>query len=304
VPPAPAKKPATPRLHFIYGTSLGPIAKARSAALDTLCPAEWRGQNVTEYEPAGTRALTLNDIGNALMEELSTPTLLADQRRVVVVKGLKDFFGETTPRGKGAKKPAANAPVAMSERFRQFLEGPFKEVEHALILVAEENEDKGMKVDAETPLVAWLLRNAATQVFRDPPTRFAFEQALYDRDSVKAIALFREWLSPDTRSAVWGAMVGAVRLMLQVKVREQSAAARQEPESFFPRGRGSISSAHSFVVGKAEAGARRYTLGELARAHAALLSVHDAFFPPRRPDVYVPDLESTVEAFILRLCAR
>lgn len=296
------------RVFFVYGADAAKVSRVRRELVARLVPAEERDQNFTEIESPATGMLSLDAVGSRLMEELSTPAFFPDQRRVVLIGALKELFGGAGAGGrkKAAPKPKKGAKPAPTkragdERLIEFLEGSFRESKSALIIAAEEDDDKQRKVDAKKPLPAWLINNAVVVACLEPPARFEFEQALYDRHLARAVALYRDWINPDTRANVLSAISNAVRMMLQVKARDSSQEARRSPAEYFPAGRGSIATAHRFVIQKAEGGARNYSLGELVRAHARLLELNDAFYPPKGA-TFVPELNSAVEGYLLRLC--
>lgn len=326
------KFPPDARLFFLYGGDLGKLSAARRELLSRLVPADERDSLLVEIEPAANRLTPLDQIASRIMEELGTPAFFPGQRRVVVVTGIQDIVGgggggrRKKPAKKASKskkaaakqEPDAPPPKSPSERMVAYLNGEFREETGVLIVIAEEDEDKMRKVRDDDPLVAHLLGKAVTLMFREPPIRFEFEQAIYDRNAIRAVELFRDWYSPDTRAAVFAALSHTVRIMLQVRVRDAKPELRGVSgggrgrggggaeamllENYFPKGRGSLSSTHPFALKKAERGARRYSMGELVTAHSRLLDLNDAFFPPRGAE-FVPDLPITVEHFILRLCS-
>jgi hypothetical protein len=331
MPPLLPRFPPDARLFFLYGGDLGRLSAARRELLARLVPPEERDSLLVEIEPPASRLLSLDQIAPQIMEELGTPAFFPGQQRVVVVTGIQDIIGgsgASRTRKKPAKKPTkakkgaaatdtsdAPPPSTPSERMVAYLNGEFREEANVLVVIAEEDEDKMRKVRDDDPLVAHLLGRAVTIMYREPPIRFEFEQAIYDRDAIRAVRLFREWFSPDTRAAVFAALSHTVRIMLQLRVRDSKpelrgvggggrAASGAEAlllENYFPKGRGSLSTTHPFVLKKAEQGARRYSTAELVAAHSRLLDLNDAFYPPRGAD-FVADLPIAVEHFILRLC--
>jgi hypothetical protein len=308
--------PPDTRLFFLYGADLARLSNVRREALARLIPVEERDQNLTEIEPSVGRQLSLDALAPGLIEELSTAAFFPDQRRVIMVSGLQELFaaGARAAAKKPAKAPKKSAKTAKAsaadpekpkktgeELLLEYLDGDFRRSRNALIILAEEDEAKNRRVNEKGRLAEYLFNRAAVVACKEPPIRFEFEQALYDRDAARAVLLYRQWIEPDTRASVLSAVTNAVRMMLQIKARDSAPNARRSLEDYFPRGRGSLSSAHQFVVRKAETGARRYTVMELARAQAALLELNDAFYPPPGA-TWAADLDAAVETFLLRLC--
>jgi hypothetical protein len=323
-PKAPAslvpKLSPSSRLFLIHGTDEARIAQARRELLGKLLAPEERDQNFTELAPSGNRPLSLAQVANSIIDELSTPTFFPDQKRVVLVSQPQEIFGasgrskSSTTKAKKADaksvKPAAPAGATGEERLVAWLDREFPALRSILIFEALEDEDKRRKVDSKSPLAAYLTQRAVVLRFYDPPVRQAFEEALLRGDAVQAIATFREWLGPDTRFAILSCIVDTVRCLIQaamvVQYRRGAAASRlggRTPESFLPSGWRNLAGKYPNVRSRYEAAAERFPLARLIESAEELADLNDAFFPPRN-DTFVRDLPTAVESFILRLCAK
>ena len=178
---------------LIHGADTVAVQKARDNVVNSLLPAELRDENLTDIISTSNRALRLADIGWDVVSELSTLSLFADSRRVIVVTDLRDLC--ETSRKKPAKKKTkkGKAPAKskdVTDKFCEFLGNGLLQTPNAIVFVNYE-KDYESTVSKRSLIYKTIGKTGFVQACRGENKVFALADALEAQDSRRAIELFR-----------------------------------------------------------------------------------------------------------------
>jgi hypothetical protein len=282
---------------------------AKSAIVDQHLVPEIRDENYREI--LTTPGTQLKRVMDEIMGELATVSFLPDSPRVVTVYTVADLVdsGGKGKATKGKPEKAATAPTrSASEILAEFVEREMPHLNAVLIMMVTEDPEKWKKLNFDNPLVQIAARNGTLKAFKDESPQYAFFDALFDRQSQKAIQLWRDWLerTGSNNPKPYQSLAAQLRLLTQAKILSSGTPSTrgltnaQFMENFLPaEADRSIAKIYpEFRREKLLRQSARFTFGELNRAYQRLLPIMK-FIIPVSTDVIVPDKSQLAEIWIL-----
>lgn len=300
------------KLFFIHGDDEAAIERAKDQIVNAHLSREEREENYFEIIPTGNPP-QLKKVMDDVLSELSTVSFLPDITRVVTLYTVNDFFDGkgATRRGSKAKKKAAEPEVAKksaSEHFAAFLERELPKLPAVLIIIVLEDYEKFKRVSTANPVVAFAQGQSAVYCFKEDSPQFMFFDALFARQTTRAIELWREWqrrLPGSPRPYMM--LASQLRLLIQAKtasspVLQQRGIKKSEfAADFMPHemDKNLFALKPEFRREKLIRAAGAFTFQELLDSYEKLLDLQ-RFAIPVASDLYVPDRELMAEAWILQ----
>ena len=292
------------------------LTHKREEVIDQFVPKEMRDENLREiFCTEKMRAQNLGDILPDVVGELSTIPFLPDSRRVLVVHDLPDLMAG----GKKAAKTRAAAAKGKAketrrmtplESFIAFVQRDLPSTNNILIFSTLIEYDRGAYFDEKGAFVQFL-RECPVAEIPKPPKReqdplFGLVDAMLDRNTVKAITLFRSIYNQDSRSRIFRKVLETVRFLLQAKVLgklQESGASATRIQAYLPEEKNlNFQQQPDFVQKKIRAAANRFQVRELMRSMERLLEINENLVPAQNA-LYVPDVQLMMETFLMEFCA-
>lgn len=309
---APAFPPGRP-FYLLHGDDEAAIEGAKSAIVESLLEPEMRGDNYTEFGGFG-QSIQLSRTAADVLGELTTASLLPDSRRVAAIYQPADLFEARARRKTAPKKAKAAAPAAdqrtASERLAEFIERSLPEATASLIIIVLEDYERFRRIQEANPLVQLAARSGTLFQFRDRSPQFEFFDALGERDTRRALTLWREWLDRAPSSPKpYLQLALHLRLMIQQKalagnlLQSRGLDRKTFEEKHLPAEREySVARLPDWRRDKLRRHSANFSLGELLAAYEELEPLQK-YAIPLNSDPFVPDRESLAELWILRLTA-
>lgn len=303
-----------PQVYLIYGTDPVRIAQEKSRVVGQVLPREYRDENLTEVEPPIGRQLSLRRILADLMSELATPSFFPDIPRVVVIEQLDELFSakgrsgpeqpaEAKTSGRRKKAPVDEACQALC----RFLERDLPQTNNVAIFTALEDPAKRRQVQPSSALFKTIQSVGRVIRFKQPAAVFQFLDAFTARDLRGALKALPEVLDQhEGAGSLFRLLTRQVRFLIQAKLLDRLARTQAEQEElaskYFPPERGLnllLEPAYSLRRIRQQAG--RWSLAELNTALHRLERLNKVVYPSVN-DIYVPDLQTELELFIIEAC--
>lgn len=286
-----------PQCYLIYGENEVDINNERMNLVNSLLTQEERLQNLTEMEPPQGRLLSLSNIGSDLMAELSTLSLFPESKRVVVVYNLENFF-------KSEKKTQASKEI--DEFFSKFLQKELPATNNIVVFINFENYEKKRTIDKKSVLFETISSIGIIKEFKEQPILWQMEPLILQRNVPGCIELFRAWLKKDLNAPrkLFNLFVKIINLLIQIKIKDDMPSDLTKnfdlETSLFPtKMPQNIKTLNPYVLKRYMTSSHLFSLEKLIWANKQLLNLNKIVFP-QSSDIYVPDVNTSIELFILK----
>lgn len=304
------------QFHFLHGDDEAAIENAKRAIVEAHLTPEERDENYREIIPSGSPP-TLKKVLGEVLAELSTVSFLPDARRVVTLYTVNDFFEARPAKTARAKAKAAAEAAAQkmtpSEHLARFIETELPRLPAVLIVIAIEDYEKWKRVAPKNPVVDLATQTGALRVFKEESPQFAFFDALFERDTCRALELWRAWQERTGPGSPRPYMLLAsqLRLLIQAKtstsaqIAQRGVSRQRYASEFMP-----LEADKSFFALRPEwrqdkmaRAAANFSFGELLSAYEKLEPLQK-FAIPLNSDPYVPDRNLMAELWIVEFTSR
>lgn len=210
----------TRKFYLLHGDDEVSLENAKDQIISTHLSRDERSENYREIVPSGSPP-NLKKVLDDVLSELSTVSFLPDVVRVVTLYTVNDFFdaGKAPARGRGKKKTETAAPErSPSDYLAGFLKESLPTLPAVLIVIVLEDYEKWKKINTSNPVVAFAQSKSAIYHFKDDSPQFLFFDALFARQTERALQLWREWLRRIPGSPKpYMQLASQVRLLLEAK---------------------------------------------------------------------------------------
>lgn len=299
------------KFYLFHGDDEAAIERAKDQVIMAHLSREEREDNYFEIIPTGNPP-QLKKVLDDVLSEMCTVSFLPDVTRVVTLYTVNDFFdgkGAGARKGRGKKKveEAAPAKKTPSEHMVSFLEKELSALPAVLIVIVKEDYEKFKRISTSNPLVQFAQNRSAVYGFKEDSPQFQFFDALFARQTTRALELWREWhrRAPGSpRPAML--LASQLRLLIQAKtagspVLQQRGVKRAEYGSnFMPHeaDKNLYALKPEFRREKLIRAAAAFSFAELLDGYEKLMEVQK-FAIPSASDLYVPDRQLLAETWIL-----
>lgn len=299
------------RFFFLHGDDEAAIERAKDQIVATHLSREEREDNYFEIVPTGNPP-QLRRVLDDVLAELSTVSFLPDVTRMVTLYTVNDFFdGKSTSRRRTTKKKVeAETPnkKTSSEHLAAFLERELPSLPAVLIVIALEDYEKFKRVSPSNPVVQYAQNRSAVYCFKEESPQFLFFDALFARQTTRALELWREWHRRSPGSPRPAMMLASqLRLLIQAKtagsptLQQRGVKRAQYASDFMPHeaDKNLFALRPEFRREKLIRAASGFTFAELLDGYERLMEIQK-FAIPTASDPYVPDRELLAETWILQ----
>lgn len=304
---------------FLHGDDEAAIENAKRAIVEAHLHPEERDENYREIVP--TSGSTLKKVLGDILAELSTVSFLPDVRRVVTLYTISDFFeARASKAGKGKGKAKAKETAAddtpkqtASQHLAEFIWTELPKLPGILIIIAVEDYERWKKIAPGNAVVDLATQTGSLWAFKEESPQYAFFDALFERKSGQALALWRAWLERVVPGSPkpYISLHTQLRLLIQAKTASsaqltQRGVSRQKyATDFMP-----LEAERSFFAlrsqwqqDKITKQAANFSFAELLRGYERLENLQK-FAIPVSTDTYVPDRNLLAEYWILEFTTR
>lgn len=231
----PPERSSTPKVdrkkkfYLLHGDDEAAIENFKHAIVGAHLSLEEREENYREIIPSGSPP-SLRKVLGEVVSELSTVSFLPGVSRVVTLYPVSDFFEARAIRTRAAAKraakeaeDAAHQKRTPSEHLAQFIGNDLSSLPAVLIIIVVEDYEKWKRVNAKNPVVELAQRLGTAVNFREQGPQFAFFDALFARQSLEAVRLWREWVRRAAGSPKpFFSLATQLRLLIQAKTAASS----------------------------------------------------------------------------------
>ena len=303
------------KFYFLHGDDEAAIERAKDQIIAAHLSREEREENYFEIVPTGNPP-KLKKVLDDVLSELSTVSFLPDVTRVVTLYTVSDFFeAKSGGRRRTTKKKAdsqAEGKRSHSDYLADYLQKELPNLPAVLIIIAVEDYEKFKRVNKANPVVEFANSRSAAYCFKEDSPQFLFFDALFARQTSRALELWREWQrrSPGSPRPVM-LLASNLRLLIQAKtagspVLAQRGVKKSEYGSqFMPHeaDKNLFAIRPEFRRDKLIRSAAAFSFSELLDAYEKLMELQK-FAIPTASDLYVPDRELLAETWILDFTMR
>jgi hypothetical protein len=304
------------KFFFLHGDDEAAIERAKDQIISAHLSREEREENYFEIIPTGNPP-QLRKVLDDVLAELSTVSFLPDVTRIVTMYTVSDFFdgkSASARRGRGKKKAEADEPSkkTYSDHLAAFLQAELPSLPAVLIIIALEDYEKFKRVSTTNPVVQFAQSRSAAYCFKEESPQFLFFDALFARQTTRALELWREWHRRAPGSPRPAMMLASqLRHLIQAKtatspVLKQRGLTRAEYSSkFMPHenDKNMFALRPDFRQEKLLRASAAFSFTELLDAYEKLMDIQK-FAIPTASDLYVPDRELLAETWILDFTIR
>lgn len=310
VAPALSRVDKNAKFYFLHGDDEAAIERAKDQIIAAHLSREERGENYFEIVPTGNPP-QLRRVLDDVLSELSTVSFLPDVTRVVTLYTVSDFFdgksGGRRTRSKKKVEAEDKTKKTSSDHLASFLQSDLQNLGAVLIVIAVEDYEKFKRVSTTNPVVQFAQNRSAAYCFKEESPQFIFFDALFARQTTRALDLWREWhrRAPGSpRPAML--LASQLRLLIQAKtasspvLRQRGVTSAQYSKDFMPHeaDKNLYALRPDFRREKLVKAASAFTFNELLDAYEKLMQIQK-FAIPTASDPYVPDRELLAETWIL-----
>lgn len=302
------------KFFFLHGDDEAAIERAKDQIVAAHLSREEREENYFEIVPTGNPP-KLKKVLDDVLSELSTVSFLPDVTRVVTMYTVSDFFEAKTGGRRRATKKKAEPEAGKrshSDFLAEFLERDLPGLGAVLIVIAVEDYEKFKRVNSSNPVVQFANNRSAAYCFKEDSPQFLFFDALFARQTTRALELWREWhrRSPGSpRPAML--LASNLRLLIQAKTASNPVLAQRGVKKseyaadFMPheRDKSLFAIRPEFRRDKLIRAAGAFSFSELLDGYEKLMELQK-FAIPSASDLYVPDRELLAETWILDFTMR
>lgn len=305
-------------LYLIYGDNVSAMQDARDNILASLLPPEERNENLTEYIGTGNKfGISFEDILGDINADLSTMSLLADTKKVVVVTDpIEIFASEFKARRKPAKpkkaKPKSktgDAEDANAEPpYVRWLKQTLPKTGNHLIIIANTDEAEDRDISDTNPLFQAITQaHGELMRFQSGTSKaiYRIEDAIVMRQPDQFFKEIEELWTDKTNMNIYNQVTRAMRFMIQAGIlRDPRVAGDIEKQSVLlpASARTNLTKLHAFPQQKYTRNVGRYRMVDLIKAYQELIEVYLALRP--RPGViYVQDARLALDRVMATLFA-
>lgn len=280
---------------LLHGEDEAAMGLARTELIARLVPEELRAESVTEIAAAGTQPLRLRICLADILDELSTASFFAEQRRVAVVVDLLEL----------TSKPTKETMPAV-DRLATFLRESLAEIGNAVIFTVREDSDRWKAVQKSGPLYKAISEVGEVRHFPVENLNFAFQDAVLARDLGACLDIIDRRLE-HARAAdqlgvlrsQFGVLARVTRLLLQAKLLARDRGL--DPASLPEDKRLNLLKQHAFVQKKITAAAKRFRAPDLIVLRDELRRAN-RHFAPSLEDTHVADQRLLIEHLLTMMC--
>lgn len=297
------------KFYFLHGDDEVAIEKAKDQIVNAHLGREEREENYFEIVPTGNPP-QLKKVMDDVISELSTVSFLPDVTRVVTLYTVNDFFDAKGGARKGRGKKKTEEPEnkkTPSEHFANFLQTEMAALPAVLIVIVVEDYEKFKRVSTANPVVQYAQNQSAVYGFKEDSPQFMFFDALFGKQTSRALELWREWQRRIPGSPrPYMLLASQLRLLIQAKtvsspvLQQRNIKKSEYADEFMPHemDKNLFALRPEFRREKLVRAASGFTFNELLAAYEKMMTLQK-FAIPVATDVYVPDRELLAEAWIL-----
>jgi len=269
---------------------------------------EERDSGLSEIRSAGNAAISLATHSGEIFSELGTTSFIAGARRVVVVYDLKDFYDPKPGRG---KEPAKKAKAPASDPFPYFadwMRNILPTTENVVIFVCNEADEKGRKLDENSPIAKLCGSLGTVIVKRDKPLQYEFEDAVLAGNARRALTLLAEWIDrggsdPTARGRIFSTLSNLTEVAMECRCHEEArrnniAIAQVSVPDIYPSF--AKVAAQGFKTKKYQNLAARLSMEDLPDLAQTLAKLQASMWPTGEERV-VRDWQTEAEMIVMRL---
>lgn len=309
--PALARVDKNAKFYFLHGDDEAAIERAKDQIVATHLSREEREENYFEIVPTGSPP-QLRRVLDDVLGELSTVSFLPDVTRIVTLYTVNDFFegksgGARRGRGKKAEADDKNKK-SPSDHLASFLQAELPNLPALLIVIAVEDYEKFKRVSTSNPVVQFAQSRSAVYCFKEDSPQFLFFDALFARQTTRALELWREWHRRAPGSPRPSMMLASqLRLLIQAKTASSTAVLQQRGvkrteygKDFMPHeaDKNLFALRPEFRRDKLIRASSAFTFNELLDAYEKLMDIQK-YVIPTASDIYVPDRQLLAETWII-----
>lgn len=297
------------KFYFLHGDDEAAIERAKDQIVSAHLTREQREENYFEIVPRGNPP-QLKKVMDDVLSELSTVSFLPDITRVVSMYTVNDFFDGKGGSRRGRTKKKAEPETAKktaSDHLAAFLQAELPSLPAVLIIIVLEDYEKFKRVSTANPVVQFAQGQSAVYVFKEDSPQFMFFDALFARQTTKALELWREWHRRSPGSPRPTMMLASqLRLLIQAKtvsspVLHQRGVKKSEyAKDFMPheRDKSLFALKPDFRQEKLIRAASAFSFAELLDGYEKLEQLQK-YVIPVATDPYVPDRDLMAETWII-----
>jgi len=296
------------KFYFLHGDDEAAIERAKDQVVNAHLSREEREENYFEIVPTGNPP-QLKKVMDDVLSELTTVSFLPDITRVVTLYTVNDFFdGKGGARKSRSKKaePKEGAK-SYSDHLAKFLSTELKNLAAVLIIIVVEDYEKFKRISTANPVVQFAQNQSAVYCFKEDSPQFLFFDALFARQTSRALELWREWqrrLPGSPRPYMM--LASQLRLLIQAKtagaplLQQRGVKKSEYASDFMPHepDKNLFALKPEFRREKLIRAAGAFTFAELLSGYEKMLTLQK-FAIPTPSDLYVPDRELMAEAWII-----
>lgn len=303
----------TRKFYLLHGDDEVSLENAKDQIISAHLTREERSENYREITPVGSPP-SLKKVMDDVMSELSTVSFLPDVVRVVTLYTVNDFYdaGKAPAKGRGKKKTEAAEPTrSPSDYLASFLKDSLPILPAVLIIIVLEDYEKWKKINTSNPVVAFAQSKSASYHFKDDSPQFLFFDALFARQTERALQLWREWLRRIPGSPKpYMQLASQVRLLLEAKtaqsgqIQQRGLTKDRFAKEFMPADadKNIFALKPAFRQEKLMRAAANFTFNELLSGYEKLMPLQK-YAIPVSTDRFVPDRALLGELWILNFAA-
>lgn len=283
-------------VYLIHGEDEVKISLEKNSLLDKLVPKDQRTQNVSVFSSnSPSYPLKLSKVISDIISEISTTSFFEESRRVILAEDIYELRG-SSEKGDSAKQ------AKTIERIVSFLKNNLVNTSNVIIFTFIEDGDKFRFVDKRGLLYKTINEIGDVIECKQPPIVFEFTDALIDRRQNACVSTFRKMIdNGKSANSIFSLIVKQTRFLLQAKIIGNSSNAKQIEDQLPTEKDVSIVKQHPFIQKKITRASQSFSVQELCKALKELHKI-DFYLHPSQNDLYVPDIETVMELFLIKFC--